>query len=339
MPNFNDSRLIGQALESICTQSFRPSEVIVIDDGSTDNSVEIICAYQKRYPIIRLTKNETNRGIIFSVNRALHLAQSDYLYFASANDEVLPGFFEKSMQILAQHPDAGLCCTDIKSVDAKTGQSHEAHKGWVDLPTFISGDFIAQRLDGSNLFGPSFIYNRKHMLKVGEFRQELRWHCDWFIAHVLAFRHGSCYVPEPLAFWRDDAEASYCSGMKNLKLQRQVFIEVLKLMYSQQYQDIIPLVIKSRLLAVFIPVMSLSAIVEALTKTPNQSSATPQLIKHMIALKAERSRKRIDSSISKLYDSTGLAKVPGLVTNQFDQAYAKAFDRYAKLKNSLRGRN
>jgi glycosyltransferase involved in cell wall biosynthesis len=336
MPNFNDSRLIGRALESICQQSFSPTEVVVIDDGSTDNSIEIITECQKRFPIIRLVKNETNRGIIYSVNRALHIAQSDYLYFASANDEVLPGFFEKSMQTLAQYPQAGLCCTDIKSTDAKTGQSHEAHKGWVDEPTYLSGDFIAERLDGSNLFGPSFIYKRAFMLKVGEFRPELRWHCDWFSAHVLAFRHGSCYVPEPLAFWRDDAEASYCSGMKDLKRQRQVFVEVLKLMYSPDYQDIMPLVIKSRLLAVFIPVMSLSAIVEGLCKTPRPNSSASRLTRHLIALKAERSRRRISSSFSKTYDRTGLAKVPGIVANQFDQAYAQAFARFDKLRKSLR---
>ncbi|MEE9605051.1 MAG: glycosyltransferase family 2 protein [Candidatus Scalindua sp.] len=65
MPNYNYSQHVGETLEAILDQSFRPLEVIVVDDGSTDNSIEIIESISKRDPIVRLLKNEQNMGCLF----------------------------------------------------------------------------------------------------------------------------------------------------------------------------------------------------------------------------------------------------------------------------------
>ena len=69
--NYNDARYLPHSLSAICTQTRLPEEVIVLDDGSTDNSLEIIESFAERHPFVRVLKNETNRGLLYSINRAL----------------------------------------------------------------------------------------------------------------------------------------------------------------------------------------------------------------------------------------------------------------------------
>jgi hypothetical protein len=77
--NYNHARYLPVALQAVLSQSCRPMEVIVIDDCSTDNSVEVIEEFVRRDPIIRLYRNEQNQGVIFSTNRGLGLATLDRL--------------------------------------------------------------------------------------------------------------------------------------------------------------------------------------------------------------------------------------------------------------------
>src|SRR5215207_96176 len=109
MPNYNHARFLQESLGAILAQSRRPLEVIVVDDGSTDGSVDIIKVLAQSNPTVHLVCNERNVGGIASVNRGLVLASGDYVHCAAADDRVLPGFYEQSLDLLSQCPEAGLC--------------------------------------------------------------------------------------------------------------------------------------------------------------------------------------------------------------------------------------
>ena len=129
MSSYNYGSYIGAALEAILSQSFRPSEVIIVDDASTDNSIEVIDQFIRRDPVVKLVRNEKNMGVFFTGNLGISLATGDYLYGAAADDKVLPSFFEKSITLLEQHPQAGLCSTDMAYIDRqghRTGEYHAA---------------------------------------------------------------------------------------------------------------------------------------------------------------------------------------------------------------------
>src|SRR5438874_2539922 len=111
IPNYNHGKLLPSAINAIVQQSVPPFEIIIIDDGSTDNSVEVIKELARRQPTIKFYQNDQNRGVSFTLNRGIDLASGDYAYFPGADDEILPGFFEKSLALLAQHPEAGISCT------------------------------------------------------------------------------------------------------------------------------------------------------------------------------------------------------------------------------------
>lgn len=108
-PNFNHARYLPDQLESMLKQSYRPDEIIIIDDASTDDSVNIIEDFMRKEPRIKLIRNERNMGVVWNINYLIKIASSDYIYLSAADDKVMPGFFEKSMSLLQQFPSAGLC--------------------------------------------------------------------------------------------------------------------------------------------------------------------------------------------------------------------------------------
>src|SRR6185436_11843228 len=95
IPNYNHGHCLPVAVNAILQQSAQPLEVIIIDDGSTDQSVEIIQELARRHPVIQFHHNEKNEGVLFTINRGIDLARGEYVFSSSADDEILPSFLEK----------------------------------------------------------------------------------------------------------------------------------------------------------------------------------------------------------------------------------------------------
>jgi glycosyltransferase involved in cell wall biosynthesis/O-antigen/teichoic acid export membrane protein len=206
IPNYNHAQYIGEALEAILTQSFRPREVIVVDDGSTDNSVAVIDEFVRRDPIVRLLRNEQNRGVIFSTNRGLKQASGDFVMFAAADDKVLPGLFESSGKLLAQYPQAGACSAVAVFVDEQGKELRLVPpRPWVSKTAcYLSPDKVLAgwRRHGWLLASNTAFYRRDALLEAGGFPLELRSVADSFTLMNLALTHGVCFVPEPLGIFR-----------------------------------------------------------------------------------------------------------------------------------------
>ncbi len=104
MPAFNAERFLGDAIESILSQSFDDFEFLIYDDGSTDATARIAGSYAARDPRIRILSAE-NRGIAFALNALIAEARGEYLARMDADDISLPDRFEKQVAFLDTHPD------------------------------------------------------------------------------------------------------------------------------------------------------------------------------------------------------------------------------------------
>ncbi|NET33470.1 MAG: glycosyltransferase [Cyanothece sp. SIO1E1] len=113
--NYNYGSFLGQAIESALTQTYPSVEVIVVDDGSTDNSREVIAGYGEQ--IVPVLKE--NGGQASAFNAGFVASQGDLVCLLDADDFFLPEKVAAIVDIFKHHPDSGWCFHPLKMVDAK----------------------------------------------------------------------------------------------------------------------------------------------------------------------------------------------------------------------------
>lgn len=112
MPVYNGEKYLKEALESILNQTFKDFELIVIDDGSTDKSEEIIKSFSDQR--IVYLDNGSNLGLSKSFNRGIQAAQGDYIARMDADDIALKERFEKQLNFLKDNPEVGVVGSNIQ---------------------------------------------------------------------------------------------------------------------------------------------------------------------------------------------------------------------------------
>lgn len=112
MPAYNAEKYLREAIDSILSQTFTDFEFIIINDGSTDSTKDIILSYTD--PRIIYLENEQNSGICVTLNKGLDAARGTYIARMDADDISLPDRFQKQVAYLSTHPEIGVLGTDIE---------------------------------------------------------------------------------------------------------------------------------------------------------------------------------------------------------------------------------
>ncbi len=118
LPVFNGANYIEKAIESILTQSYRNLELIIIDDGSTDSTLEIITKIQERDPRIIFSSRD-NRGLIATLNEMIPLAKGEYIARMDADDISYPERIASQVKFLEQHQEVVCVGGCISIIDHK----------------------------------------------------------------------------------------------------------------------------------------------------------------------------------------------------------------------------
>ena len=108
MSVYNAEPYLEAAIDSILNQTFRDFEFVIVDDGSTDGSTEILEKYAKGDSRIRLVHNAFNKGLIRSLNRGVKLAKGEYIARQDGDDVSLPQRLASQVQFLDEHPEIGV---------------------------------------------------------------------------------------------------------------------------------------------------------------------------------------------------------------------------------------
>ncbi len=240
MPNYNHGHMVARAIEAVLEQSRLPDELVIMDDGSTDNSVEIISSYARQHSFIRFYPQQENRGCVHVLQDLMSLMQYDCFLPMGSDDFILPGMIEQAMGMLESHPQAGMCFGDFFTFDEAKDRLEQTRTGWSDTSVYWSGAEYAEGVKGDLVPGHVSVIRRNALEAAGGFRPELQWHCDWFALQVLAFRHGVCYVPEPFGVRRRHADSYSAVGRRDWSVQEGILRTILDLLRSEEYADVLP---------------------------------------------------------------------------------------------------
>jgi len=132
--NYNCSEFIGEAIHSVINQTFSNWELIVVDDCSTDDSIDKIVQIQKQYDNIKLIKNETNEGPHLSRNKAIEVAGGDYIAVLDADDLMMKNRLEKQVRYLDNHQEVDILHSGYitfgrdKSINLAITSNNEIHQ-------------------------------------------------------------------------------------------------------------------------------------------------------------------------------------------------------------------
>jgi len=251
--NYNDSRFLPESLDAIFAQTRIADEIIIVDDGSTDDSREVIARYTHRHPNVRVLKNETNQGLMYSIAHALDAATMDYVVWAASDDVLLPDFLARNMAMLERYPEAVMSFSMLATFDDQTGEiveyTSERFKDAFDLgdqPRFMNRSEFFERLGRSYVWmsGNTVVVRRDVLVKFGAFYPDLRWHADWYTYYMIGLRNGSCIIPETLAMMRSRGGTFSGAGMRQRSAQQQVLNRIIGRLLALSNRDLYWIVVR-----------------------------------------------------------------------------------------------
>lgn len=164
IPTYNRAEVLPRAIKSILAQTHPVKNIWVIDDGSTDNTLEVMAAFSAN-PIIHYVKTE-NRGVSHARNIGVGLSISPWIAFLDSDDEWLPERLEKQVAVLAKNPDLNL--VHGEEIWIRNGVRVNPHKKHQK-----SGGNILEKSLALCLISPSATLIRKEtLLELGSFRED-----------------------------------------------------------------------------------------------------------------------------------------------------------------------
>ena len=185
----NYARFLAEAIESALLQDYSNLEVIVIDDGSTDDSLEVASRYRERVKVL----TQPNQGLARTCNRGAGDATGEYFLFLSADDRLEPTYVSELFDALVRTPEASFAYCAARLFGAESGVAPARPFSAFSLirgRNYINGSALTRRAD--------YVAAGGYPADLGEGAFD-----DWdFWLTMLERGHRGTYVPKPLLQWR-----------------------------------------------------------------------------------------------------------------------------------------
>ena len=221
VPAFNAAKTLPIALESVASQTFDDWQILLVDDGSTDNTAEVVAPFLDRFGARMLYIVQENRGLPAARNAAIRASSAEFLALLDADDVWLPCRLAESVQVLRQRPLAGLaygCITTIDQ-DGRLGETFAGNRRYAEGR--IAPHIYMRQVE---LPCPTITFRRRCIDEVGFFDETMRATEDRDLWLRIALRYEVAFVPRVLALYRVSPSSMSTDPERMLQAQMQ-FIE------------------------------------------------------------------------------------------------------------------
>lgn len=251
--NYNYAQYIEEATNSILNQTYQDWELIVIDDASSDNSVEIIKSYCQKNPKIQLLQNHENKGLKESLLTGLKYATGDWVAFLESDDVLEPTNLEKKIEIINKNPDLKLVFNKVKFLtEEKRNQQNIYEKTQEKLSKMIFPKNMFYDFSVDNMILTfSCVMVESETLKNTDFNTPVDSSLDRWLWIHLAQKNNFYYINEELTQWRLHVD-SYIKRQKKPALyfpQISAYFDILK---KDKKLCLLPFILYSFICSLFI---------------------------------------------------------------------------------------
>lgn len=219
IPAYNHARFLGQAIESVLAQTHPGVEVIVLDDGSTDGTRQLLANYGGRFR----WETQPNMGQAATLNKGWGMAAGDLLGYLSADDYLHPGAVARAVNCLERHGDAVACYPDFAQVDEDSRTLRT-----IRTPEFSYDDMV---LRGVCAPGPGTFFRRAAYARTGDWNPALRRIPDFEYWLRLGLLGRFQRIAEVLAYYRVHEGAQSFSSVNEARADE--FITVIDALLEQ----------------------------------------------------------------------------------------------------------
>ena len=214
-PMFNSETFISETINSVINQTYQNWELLLIDDGSTDTTIEIVNQFLSKFHNIKLLKNEANLGAAISRNKGIEAAQGKYIAFLDADDLWKPEKLKIQIEFM-QTENCHVCFGSYEQIDEKGKPLNKLIKA---LPELTYNKYLKSNYIG-NLTG---MYNVEVLGKI--IAPNLRKRQDWLLWLAAIKKSGkpAKSIPESLAYYRVRKDSISSNKINLLKYNYLVY--------------------------------------------------------------------------------------------------------------------
>jgi glycosyltransferase involved in cell wall biosynthesis len=192
IPLYNKGPYVKRAIQSVLIQSIQDFEIIVIEGGSTDDSLEVVRSFNdSRLQVIY----QVEKGVSAARNEGVQVVQSDFIAFLDADDEWMPHFMETILRLKHTYPDAGAYFTAVKETECNSDEKNHTYsfvpfEGWEGLIP----NYFQALVQGDRIYYPSSLALRKGVfLENGGFTLGAAWGEDQDLCGRIALRNSIAF--------------------------------------------------------------------------------------------------------------------------------------------------
>jgi glycosyltransferase involved in cell wall biosynthesis len=219
LPTYNCAAFLSHSIGSILAQTYNSYEIIVVDDGSTDNTKEVLYPFIQRIKYIRL---EQNKGLPMARNIGISSAQGKYIAFIDADDLWLPEKLQTDIEYFETHPEVSMVYSKHINMDEKGNDLNGNTKR--QLP---SGNIFTQLFSEQNFIITSSVVVRKEIFETTGLFDEQLFNCqDWDMWLRIAFHFQVAGIGKPLVKYRHNPHSLSKNRNNVLKYQKMVIDKI-----------------------------------------------------------------------------------------------------------------
>ncbi len=240
MPNRNHARQLPRALGAVLAQTWSRFEMIVVDDASTDDSLDIIADFARRDARVRFLVLKEHQGICRAVNTALATARGEFVHIAGADDFIEAEFLDHCVAEMNRTPDAGLAFSDPTEFYESDQRAVPYPLYLNERPTYYNPAMLVALFQRNyfHISANTVVYRKSAFREAGGYIPDLHWFSDWFVTLAVALRYGACYLPEPLTYATIRRDSYSARNLRDRTAQRSLLYTTLDLLDSPAYADV-----------------------------------------------------------------------------------------------------